>query len=71
MVFDWAQSWDELTQEMILLPRKPRQGKCSSTKDLTVNYKSVFYVVCCSCVGVALVELKLFATTVGHLFFCQ
>ncbi|KAK2524422.1 Spg11 [Columba guinea] len=32
MVFDWAQSWDELTQEMILLPRKPRQGKCSKLK---------------------------------------
>ncbi|NWT01891.1 SPTCS protein, partial [Mionectes macconnelli] len=27
LAFDWAQWWDELTREMILLPRKPRQGK--------------------------------------------
>ncbi|XP_053933216.1 spatacsin [Cuculus canorus] len=25
VVFDWAQGWDELTQEMILLPKRPRQ----------------------------------------------
>ncbi|NWU83240.1 SPTCS protein, partial [Onychorhynchus coronatus] len=29
LTFDWAQWWDELVQEMILLPRKPRQGKAS------------------------------------------
>ncbi|NXO59894.1 SPTCS protein, partial [Aramus guarauna] len=27
VMFNWAQWWDELIQEMILLPRKPRQGK--------------------------------------------
>ncbi|KAM6409847.1 spatacsin [Rhynochetos jubatus] len=32
VMFDWAQWWDELTQEMILLPRKPRQGKYSELK---------------------------------------
>ncbi|NWH26520.1 SPTCS protein, partial [Grus americana] len=29
VMFNWAQWWDELIQEMILLPRKPRQGKYS------------------------------------------
>ncbi|KFQ35863.1 Spatacsin, partial [Merops nubicus] len=29
VMFNWAQWWDELTQEMVLLPRKPRQGKSS------------------------------------------
>ncbi|NWV63788.1 SPTCS protein, partial [Malurus elegans] len=29
VVLDWARWWDELTQEMILLPRTPRQGNCS------------------------------------------
>lgn len=33
-MFNWAQWWDELIQEMILLPRIPRQGKYSGTKDL-------------------------------------
>ncbi|NXJ70598.1 SPTCS protein, partial [Rostratula benghalensis] len=26
VMFNWAQWWDQLTQEMILLPKKPRQG---------------------------------------------
>ncbi|NXI39236.1 SPTCS protein, partial [Galbula dea] len=29
VMLNWAQWWDELTQEMILLPRKPCQGKYS------------------------------------------
>lgn len=33
-MLNWALRWDELIQEMILLPRKPRQGKYSGTKDL-------------------------------------
>lgn len=33
-MFNWAQWWDELIQEMILLPRKPCQGKYSGTKGL-------------------------------------
>ncbi|NXT58473.1 SPTCS protein, partial [Pluvianellus socialis] len=32
VMFNWAQWWDELIQEMILLPRKPRQGKYSELK---------------------------------------
>ncbi|NWH62501.1 SPTCS protein, partial [Geococcyx californianus] len=32
VVFDWAQWWDELTREMILLPKRPRQGKYSELK---------------------------------------
>ncbi|NXY85661.1 SPTCS protein, partial [Alcedo cyanopectus] len=32
VMFNWAQGWDELMQQMILLPRKPRQGKCSELK---------------------------------------
>ncbi|NXG20208.1 SPTCS protein, partial [Grallaria varia] len=31
VMFNWAQWWDELMQEMILLPRKPRQGKYLKT----------------------------------------
>ncbi|NXP17064.1 SPTCS protein, partial [Scytalopus superciliaris] len=29
VMFNWAQWWDERTQEMILLPKKTHQGKCS------------------------------------------
>lgn len=67
-MFNWAQWWDELIQEMILLPRKPRQGKYSGTTDLKemVNSKSDFDVVYCNCVGVTLIELKLCATAAGH-----
>ncbi|NXL45992.1 SPTCS protein, partial [Podilymbus podiceps] len=32
VMFNWAQWWDELIREMILLPRKPRQGKYSELK---------------------------------------
>ncbi|NXX04372.1 SPTCS protein, partial [Larus smithsonianus] len=32
VMFNWAQWWDELIQEMILLPRKPHQGKYSELK---------------------------------------
>ncbi|KAK1198478.1 SPTCS protein, partial [Pygoscelis papua] len=32
VMFNWAQWWNELIQEMILLPRKPRQGKYSELK---------------------------------------
>ncbi|NXJ00144.1 SPTCS protein, partial [Psophia crepitans] len=32
VMLNWAQWWDELIQEMILLPRKPRQGKYSELK---------------------------------------
>ncbi|NXA17321.1 SPTCS protein, partial [Ibidorhyncha struthersii] len=32
VMFNWAQWWDELIQEMILLPRKPRQGRYSELK---------------------------------------
>ncbi|NWJ10608.1 SPTCS protein, partial [Crypturellus undulatus] len=32
VMFDWAQWWDELIQEMILLPRKTREGKYSKLK---------------------------------------
>ncbi|NXL62868.1 SPTCS protein, partial [Chordeiles acutipennis] len=32
VMFNWAQWWDEPVQEMILLPRKPRQGKYSELK---------------------------------------
>ncbi|NXN12559.1 SPTCS protein, partial [Indicator maculatus] len=31
IMLNWAQWWDELVQEMILLPRKPRQGKYLKT----------------------------------------
>ncbi|NXD38008.1 SPTCS protein, partial [Copsychus sechellarum] len=30
LMLNWAHWWDELVQEMILLPRKPRQGNCSA-----------------------------------------
>ncbi|NXU43787.1 SPTCS protein, partial [Drymodes brunneopygia] len=29
VMFNWAHWWDQLVQEMILLPRKPRQGNCN------------------------------------------
>ncbi|KAM9223997.1 spatacsin [Leptosomus discolor] len=32
VMFDWAQWWDESVREMILLPRRPRQGKYSELK---------------------------------------
>ncbi|NXE26677.1 SPTCS protein, partial [Ardeotis kori] len=32
VMFNWAQWWDELIQEIILLPRTPRQGKYSELK---------------------------------------
>ncbi|KAM6257437.1 spatacsin [Porphyrio hochstetteri] len=32
VMFNWAQWWDEHIQEMILLSRKPWQGKCSELK---------------------------------------
>ncbi|NXA36213.1 SPTCS protein, partial [Eudromia elegans] len=32
VMFNWAQWWDELIQEMILLPRKTRKGKYSKLK---------------------------------------
>ncbi|NXT78963.1 SPTCS protein, partial [Zapornia atra] len=32
VMFNWAQWWDEPTQEMILLSRKPQQGKCPELK---------------------------------------
>ncbi|NWV24546.1 SPTCS protein, partial [Origma solitaria] len=37
LMFSWARWWDELTQEMILLPRKPRQGKCPGAGLKTCN----------------------------------
>ncbi|NXS98172.1 SPTCS protein, partial [Jacana jacana] len=36
VMFNWAQWWDQQIQEMILLPKTPRQGKYSGTKEL--NY---------------------------------
>ncbi|KFW00287.1 Spatacsin [Fulmarus glacialis] len=32
VMFNWAQWWDDLIQEMIILPRKPHQGKYSELK---------------------------------------
>ncbi|XP_010142999.1 PREDICTED: spatacsin-like, partial [Buceros rhinoceros silvestris] len=37
VMFNWAQWWDELTREMILLPRKPRQGKTCNPEVLWMH----------------------------------
>ncbi|NXQ27812.1 SPTCS protein, partial [Alaudala cheleensis] len=37
LMFNWALWWDELLQEMILLPRKPRQGKSCSAEALWMH----------------------------------
>lgn len=42
-MFNWAHWWDELVQEMILLPRKPRQGKYCGTKGLNWELKSLWH----------------------------
>uniref|UniRef100_A0A8C6J0G2 Uncharacterized protein n=1 Tax=Melopsittacus undulatus TaxID=13146 RepID=A0A8C6J0G2_MELUD len=37
VMFNWARWWDELIQEMILLPRKPRQGKTCNPEVLWMH----------------------------------
>lgn len=43
VMLDWALWWDELQQEMILLPRKPHQGKSWGTEGLSWELRALWH----------------------------